>query len=413
MNTDNGISEIKNRVIKTEKVYWKSIKQLQQSNFKELSSKLYKKLKQSLLKNDFIQTFYVWEDKDGQIYILDGVHRIKVLQELEREGYLVPATFPAIFIDCKDRKEAAKLVLVYSSAYAKITDEGLYEFLTLEGLDFGELKTEIEIPSINMKNFEIGFIDNNPEAADELDLLSDNDRDISEMGRTFSLVPNIDFDGKGQFDFPPLVPGMIVEKSYVKDLSIYYGKDTATKPPYYFIYGSYSISKTNLKGSLVGFYTEDHRFEKIFTEPDVVTTNLLNAKIYGAITPDFSTYFSMPAAIRIYNMYRSFWCGRYLQESGIKVIPNVIGSINEIDELFKAIPENSPVSFQIHRKYNSDELEHKREIIKRTIDKVKPQYLILYSEPEKLNVFEDLFKGQETFIINTFINERRKLIGDK
>ena len=72
--------------------------------------------------------------------IIDGVHRYKVLELLENENYKIPAKLPCTFIKCKDKKEASKLVLIYSYIYAKIQDEGLYEFLNIENLDLNELK---------------------------------------------------------------------------------------------------------------------------------------------------------------------------------------------------------------------------------------------------------------------------------
>jgi hypothetical protein len=162
---------IENRILKTENVKWKELLPIQGKNFKELSEASYLKLKHSMKENQFIAPFAVWQAKDGKIYTLDGVHRCRVLLDLENEGVVIPVTLPANFIDAKDRKEAAKLLLVYSSAYAKVTDEGLYEFLNLEGLDFDELKLETDIPDMDLERFEKGYMPENKEKEiDELEL---------------------------------------------------------------------------------------------------------------------------------------------------------------------------------------------------------------------------------------------------
>jgi hypothetical protein len=130
---------IENRILKTENVKWKELLPIQGKNFKELSEASYLKLKHSMKENQFIAPFAVWQAKDGKIYTLDGVHRCRVLLDLENEGISVPVILPANFIDAKDRKEAAKLLLVYSSAYAKVTDEGLidrYENIALAGFNY-------------------------------------------------------------------------------------------------------------------------------------------------------------------------------------------------------------------------------------------------------------------------------------
>jgi hypothetical protein len=137
--------EITSKIIKTENIKWKNLEWLQ-GNLKDIPKTAFQKLKQSIVKNQFIQPFNVWEN--GKLWCLDGHHRLKALQELEKEGHTIPDTLPANFIKCKDKKEAAKLVLVYSSIYARTTDEGLYEFINVEGLDYDELKKEIDLPDM-------------------------------------------------------------------------------------------------------------------------------------------------------------------------------------------------------------------------------------------------------------------------
>lgn len=43
----------------------------------------------------------------------------------------------------------------------------------------------------------------------------------------------------------------------------------------------------------------------------------------GVLSPSFSTYYTMPSAMQIFNTFRSRWCGAYLQSKGLKVIPTV------------------------------------------------------------------------------------------
>lgn len=129
---------IKNKVYKAGLVDWKALKVLQYSGLKEISSEELNKLKSSLIKNQFVCTFYVWQEGET-LWVLDGVHRIKALNELAVEGIELPDKFPANFIHCADRKEAANLVLVFSSYYARITQEGLIDFAEAEKLDLASL----------------------------------------------------------------------------------------------------------------------------------------------------------------------------------------------------------------------------------------------------------------------------------
>src|SRR5690606_5769452 len=127
------------RIIGTSEIRWKDLQFIQQQDFKEWIADGDVKLQQSLLKYQFIDPFKVWE-YDGVMYCLDGKHRYDDLSALESQGVPVPEMLPATFIACENEKEAAELVLVYSSAYAKITNEGLFEFVNKYGIDIPEIK---------------------------------------------------------------------------------------------------------------------------------------------------------------------------------------------------------------------------------------------------------------------------------
>ena len=142
--------EIQSQIIKQEPVQWKSLKWLQSSKLKDIGDRGIEKLKNSLKENNFVQPFNVWQDSKGTIWILDGHHREKALTQLEAEGYTIPETLPANFISCKDKKDAAKMVLLYSSIYAKITNDGLGEFLDDFDLDLSNLINEIDLPNVDL-----------------------------------------------------------------------------------------------------------------------------------------------------------------------------------------------------------------------------------------------------------------------
>jgi hypothetical protein len=124
-------------------------------------------LKHSLIENQFIMPFHVWlEDTRGKTggkrWILDGHHRQRVMIELEKEGYEIPRDLPAVFINCQDRREASKLVLVYSSIYANVTEEGLYAFLSANEVDFNELMTSLDLPEFDVDRFIKGYLQDHP-----------------------------------------------------------------------------------------------------------------------------------------------------------------------------------------------------------------------------------------------------------
>ena len=123
----------------------RKIKLIQDEDFKEWINDGDKKLLESILKYQFIDPFKVWQDGED-IYCLDGKHRWLDLLRVKTTGVEVPDLLPATFIDCNDIKEAAELVLVYSSAYAKITQQGLFNHLEKFNLSFPDLKDVIQLP---------------------------------------------------------------------------------------------------------------------------------------------------------------------------------------------------------------------------------------------------------------------------
>lgn len=143
------MSEIINKVAKMGGVEWRHMEFLQKADFKHITNESKEKLKQSIINNQVVDLFKVWVNK-GKVYCLDGFHRVMALKELEREGYEIHDILPAQFIDCKDIKEAAKLVLVYSSQYAEITQSGLQGFVSDFSLDMNQCQFEIEMPVFEM-----------------------------------------------------------------------------------------------------------------------------------------------------------------------------------------------------------------------------------------------------------------------
>lgn len=144
---------IQSRILKTEPVRWKDLKFIQQENFKEWHNNGDQKLQQSILKYQFVDPFKVWES-EGVLYCLDGRHRFLDLTSIEASGQEIPEMLPATFLDCADMKEAAELVLVYSSAYAKITQQGMFEFLQTFDLSFPDLSNIINLPEFDEVAFQ-------------------------------------------------------------------------------------------------------------------------------------------------------------------------------------------------------------------------------------------------------------------
>lgn len=71
----------------------------------------------------------------------------------------------------------------------------------------------------------------------------------------------------------------------------------------------------------VHFFEDDALFERVWRNPQKYLTVL--KKYNGVILPDFSLYRDMPLIMQLWNIYRSRAVGVWLQNNGVKVIPNI------------------------------------------------------------------------------------------
>lgn len=145
MGLESGFIEMENRIIKQGLVEWKKCKWLQPDDLKRQTKEQAEKLKKSLVENGFSSPFFIWENGKST-YILDGHHREKALNELDAEGEKIPSKLPAVWVRAKNQNEAKKLILAYSSEYAKISRAGLENFI--DGFDLGELQDMFTIDHI-------------------------------------------------------------------------------------------------------------------------------------------------------------------------------------------------------------------------------------------------------------------------
>jgi hypothetical protein len=148
---------MENKILKTLLVNWKELKLFQPADLKKMSKVQLDKLRTSLKNNGFKTPFYVWENDNG-MWCLDGHMRIPVLKLMESEGEMIPAVLPANFVDCKNREEAKKAVLIYNSHYANIQEDIFMDFIS--DLKFDEVKLEIDIPDLELYNFDFIKQDN-------------------------------------------------------------------------------------------------------------------------------------------------------------------------------------------------------------------------------------------------------------
>lgn len=100
---------------------------------------------------------------------------------------------------------------------------------------------------------------------------------------------------------------------------------------------------TDHENFIAHFYYDDFKFINAWREPDKYIEKL--KKFKAVIAPDFSLYTDFPRALQILSCYRRQWCGKYWQENGLDVIPDVVwGDKESFDFCFLGIPKKSTVA---------------------------------------------------------------------
>lgn len=96
-------------------------------------------------------------------------------------------------------------------------------------------------------------------------------------------------------------------------------------------------------GDAVHFFLDDYRFETMWTKPQRGLSRVIRAGL--ALTPDFSLWQEMPLAMQLWQVYRSRWCGCWMNSHGVHVIPTVSWSTPASFEFaFTGIPPYSAVA---------------------------------------------------------------------
>ena len=133
------------------------------------------------------------------------------------------------------------------------------------------------------------------------------------------------------------------------------------------------------------FYEDDYQFERIWNDPSRYISMLRNFE--GGIGTDFSIYLDMPTSQQIWNCWRNCVMTYYLQEQGLKVIPNVGWSDEKSFEwAFDGIPENSILSITTQGCMGKDYICKQSLLngIHELVRRKHPEKLIVYGKfPEK------------------------------
>ncbi len=69
------------------------------------------------------------------------------------------------------------------------------------------------------------------------------------------------------------------------------------------------------------FYANDYEFDRVWYHLERYTEMI--KQFQCVISPDWSLYTDWPPAVNLWNLYRNQYVGRWLQDHGVKVYPNI------------------------------------------------------------------------------------------
>ena len=146
---------------------------------------------------------------------------------------------------------------------------------------------------------------------------------------------------------------------------------------------NYTKTKLNdvvYKHKTIHFFTYDWEFNAVYDNPEKTMEKL--DQYYALLSPEFSLYWDMPKAVKIYNTFKNRWCGAFWQSLGKLVIPTVCSAGEDsYDFCFDGIEEGSIVAISTYCRE-----EYKKEILKsydKMLERIKPTAVICYGQPFK------------------------------
>lgn len=148
----------------------------------------------------------------------------------------------------------------------------------------------------------------------------------------------------------------------------------------------------NWKKAIPYFYTDDFHFEPVYNDPAKNTKKILNLGIQAAFMPNYTIFEQMPTALWVYAAYRSFFVGRYFQEAGLQVIPDIQTGMSEavMDVSLLGIPEGCGVVATQAQMSRGDKasIRKKARLLKEAEDRIGFKNIIVYGHTDADEVIE-------------------------
>jgi hypothetical protein len=130
-------------------------------------------------------------------------------------------------------------------------------------------------------------------------------------------------------------------------------------------------------GDAVHFFLDDYRFETMWTKPRQSLSRVMRARV--ALTPDFSLWREMPLAMQLWQVYRSRWCGAWMNSNGVDVIASLSWSTpDSYDFAFAGVPFASVVAISSVGIRGHEAERNYIEGIEEMLERTRPKQVVVY-----------------------------------
>lgn len=155
-----------------------------QGNLKFLSNENFEKIEFSLKKFGWFLPLYLWND-NGTFRIIDGHGRLKYLTQTNATTENNSKEFTYLLIEAQNMSEAKEKLLVISSQYHTLTEEGFEEFTADMDKDFLDYATNFDALFKELENTEIEDVE--PENVESFPIIP-IDKEKAERGEPVPML---------------------------------------------------------------------------------------------------------------------------------------------------------------------------------------------------------------------------------
>lgn len=213
---------------------------------------------------------------------------------------------------------------------------------------------------------------------------------------------------------PSLLPEMLATPDMAPRQTFNRSKTQQHTPDTYYCISSVPWPTTR-EGGILGFFTEDYRFNNCYDFASSFLEEVLEEDWSAICLPDYSLYDSYPFPMKLWNLYRSRWCGRYWQEAGIYVIPIIQAFLAsqdlemEHDIIIKSLPRKVPMAACQMR--GMDDYKAFCQILNDAIDILDMETLIIYGGLDRQKVLHGYLTDKaEIIYLPSFMKSRKEVL---